>query len=404
MSDPTPSAPLDGLRVIEMGAFIAGPYCGQLLADLGADVIKVEPPRTGDPMRQWGQATVDGQSLWWPVIARNKRCVTLDLRTDEGQRLARELVLGADVLVENFRPGTLAKWNLDPAGLRAEKPGLIVAQVSGFGQTGPYRDRTGFAAIAEAMGGLRALTGFPDRPPARVGLSIGDTLAGMFAAIGVLASLVGKLRQEPGAGQTVDVAIVDSVLAVMESVISEYSGAGALRERTGTALNKIAPSNLYPTADGDLVVIAANADTLFRHLADAMGRPELACDPRYRDHRARGEHQAELDALIADWSQTLSRDEILAILNERGVPVGPVYDAADICADPNLRARGAIVEAETAFAGPILMQGIVPRLADAPGSVRWTGPALGEHNQAVYGGLLGLSDAELAGLSERGVI
>ncbi len=397
-------APLDGIRVIEMGAFIAGPFCGQLLADLGADVIKIEPPGTGDPMRQWGQATVNGQSLWWPVIARNKRCITLDLRAAEGQALARQLVMEADVLVENFRPGMLSNWNLDPADLRAEKPSLIVAQVSGFGQTGPYAGRAGFAAVAEAMGGLRSLTGFPDRPPARVGLSIGDTLAGMFAAIGVLASLVGRLRDDEARGQTVDVAIVESVLAVMESVITEYSGAGAIRERSGTALAKIAPSNVYPTADGDLVIIAANADTLFRRLATTMGRPELADDPRFRDHRARGDNQRELDDIIGDWSERRTRDEIVGLLNEHGVPSGPVYDAEDICRDPHFRERRAVVEAETAAAGPILMQGIVPKLADAPGEIRWTGPALGEHNKAVFGGMLGLTDGEIEALADRGII
>jgi crotonobetainyl-CoA:carnitine CoA-transferase CaiB-like acyl-CoA transferase len=404
MSDDTRRPPLDGIRVIEMGAFIAGPFCGQLLADLGADVIKIEPPGTGDPMRQWGQATIDGRSLWWPVIARNKRCITLDLRSGEGQRLARDLVMQSDVLVENFRPGTLTRWNLDPANLRREKPSLIVAQVSGFGQTGPYANRAGFAAIAEAMGGLRNLTGFPDRPPARVGISIGDTLAGMFGVIGVLASLVGRSGDRDRRGQSVDVSIVESVLAVMESVISEYSATGALRERSGTSLAKIAPSNLYPTADGELIVIAANADTLFRRLAEAMGRPELAQDPRFADHRARGEHQRELDDLIEDWTQTLPRDDLVQALNERGVPAGPVYDAEDICRDPHFRARGAIVGAETPAAGEILMQGIVPRLADAPGTVRWTGPALGEHNAAVFGDLLGLSSAQIADLAARNVI
>jgi formyl-CoA transferase/succinyl-CoA--D-citramalate CoA-transferase len=399
------NGPLDGLRVIETGAFIAGPYCGQLLADFGADVIKIEPPGEGDPMRRWGLHKKDGLSLWWPVIGRNKRSVTLDLRQTKGQALARRLILTADVLIENFRPGALEKWNLNPEDLRRERPDLVVSRISGFGQTGPYRERAGFAAVCEAMAGLRHLSGYPDRPPVRVGLSIGDSLVGLFAAFGVVSALyargkkTGMLR-----GQTVDAAITESVLAVMESVISEYSATHNIRQREGTVLPGIAPSNVYPTRDGHWVVIGANSDGLFRRLSEAMGRPELASDARYATHEARGMHQKELDELIAGWTATLSGDEIVELVNRHGIPTGPVNDAADVSRDPHYRERGAVVDVATREFGPISMQGVTPKLSDTPGSIRWTGPYLGEHNEEVYGGILGLSAAEMSQLQEEGII
>jgi formyl-CoA transferase/succinyl-CoA--D-citramalate CoA-transferase len=405
----TGPGPLAGVRVIEMGSFIAGPYGAQLLADLGADVIKIEAPGSGDPMRVWGvQTAASGASLWWPVIGRNKRSITLDLRRPEGQALARRLLLGADVLIENFRPGTLEGWNLDPAAIRRERPELIVARVSGYGQTGPYRERAGFAAVAEAMAGLRYLTGYPDRPPTRVGLSIGDTLAGMFSVIGVISALYardgGRSGRPAGGGQTVDIAITDSVLAVLESVISEFSATGHIRERTGTALPGIAPSNLYPTQDGSWVVIGANGDGLFRRLAKVMGRPELADDERYATHRARGRNQREVDDLVAGWTRTLPRDAILALLDEAAIPAGPVSTAADVVANPHFRARGSVVEVDAGELGPLAMQGVMPRLSDTPGEIRWTGPALGAHNAEVYGGLLGLDAEEISRLKAEGII
>jgi crotonobetainyl-CoA:carnitine CoA-transferase CaiB-like acyl-CoA transferase len=403
MTEKAPGGPLVGIRVIELGAFIAGPYCGQLLADLGADVIKVEPPGAGDPMRQWGLYKKDGRSLWWPVIARNKRSVTLDLRKPAGQALARRLILGADVLIENFRPGTLEKWGLDPEMLRREKPGLVVGRVSGFGQTGPLRERPGFAAVGEAMGGLRNLTGYPDRPPTRVGLAIGDTLAGLYATIGILGALLARDRGGR-AGQTVDVAIADAVIAALESVISEYSATGQVRQRIGSTLPGLAPSNLYPTKDGAYVVIAANADGPFRRLATAMGQPELADDPRYATHMARGAHQQELDALIGVWTATVARPELLDRLAVATVPSGPVYDARDVAEEPHYRARGTVVEVDTEEFGPLAMQGIVPKLSGTPGAIRWTGPTLGAHNDDVYGGLLGLSVEEREALRAKGVI
>jgi formyl-CoA transferase/succinyl-CoA--D-citramalate CoA-transferase len=400
----TGKPPLTGVRVIELGAFIAGPYCGQLLADFGADVIKIEPPRSGDPMRQWGLHKFEGRSLWWPVIGRNKRSITLDLRKPAGQALAKRLLRDADVLIENFRPGTLEGWNLDPDHLRREHPKLIVGRISGFGQTGPYREHAGFAAVCEAMGGLRVLTGYPDRPPTRVGLSLGDSLAGLFAAFGVLSALYARDHSEQREGQTVDTAITESVLALLESVISEYSVTGKVRERTGPVLPGVAPSNLYPTADGAWVVIAANAEGPFRRLTEAMRQTSLASDERYSTHEARGRHQEELDLLVANWTRTKPRAELLRVLNEQRVPAGSAYDAADIAQDQQYREREAVVAMETKDFGTISMQGIVPKLSGTPGNIRWTGPQLGEHNSEIYEGLLGLSKTEIAVLQAEGII
>lgn len=396
--------PLSGVRVVELGAFIAGPYCGQLLADFGADVIKVEPPGTGDPMRQWGLHKFEGQSLWWPVIGRNKRCITLDLRHPEGQTLAKRLIRTSDVLIENFRPGTIEGWNLDPEQLRREQPRLILGRISGYGQTGPYREYAGFAAVCEAVGGLRFLTGYPDRPPTRVGLSVGDSLAGLFAAFGIMNALYARDHGMQGRGQTIDAAITDSVLAFLESVISEYSVTGKIRERVGPVLPGVAPSNLYPTADGTWVVIAANADGPFRRLAAAMGQPQLSTDERYATHEARGMHQQELDVLIASWTKKMSRDELLGLLSERCVPAGPVYNAADVTNDEHYRIRETVVDVQTSEFGKLSMQGIVPKLSATPGRIRSVGPRLGQHNEEVYQELLGLTESDISGLQMRGII
>jgi crotonobetainyl-CoA:carnitine CoA-transferase CaiB-like acyl-CoA transferase len=397
------SGPLSGVRVVEMGSFIAGPYCGQILADLGAELIKIEPPGTGDTIRQWGLRDADGEALWWAVIGRNKRSVTLDVRKPEGRDIARRLILQSDVLVENFRPGVLEKLGLDPTILRRERPELIVARVSGFGQDGPYGKRAGFAAVAEAMAGLRHLTGYPDRAPTRVGLSIGDTLAGLFAAIGVLAALTAQGRGRAG-GQVVDVSIVESILAVMESVLTEYSANGAVRGRTGAILPGIAPSNLYPTADGSFVLIAANADNLFQRLATAMDRPELARDARYATHAARGAHQDELDDIVGAWTAGLPRDEILTLMEQQGVPAGPVNDVAAVSADPHFRARGAVVDVPLPSGRMVSMQGAFPRLSETPPQVRWAGARLGAHTAEVLTEQLGFSESEIEQLQATGVV
>ncbi|GGF82480.1 succinyl-CoA--D-citramalate CoA-transferase [Azorhizobium oxalatiphilum] len=402
MTEPNNQGPLTGIRVVEVGSFIAGPFCGQLLADLGADVIKIEPPGVGDVMRQWGVAQLDGKSLWWPVIARNKRSMTLDLRGTAGQEIARSLINQADILVENFRPGTLERWGLGPDDLHKTNPGLIIARVSGFGQTGPYSQSVGFGAIAEAMGGLRTLAGFPDRAPPRAGLSIGDSLAGVFAALGVTSAL--EARRRTGKGQVVDVGITDAVLAMQEAVLSEFSATGSLRQRTGTALPGIAPSNLYPTGDDEWILIGGNGDAIFARLAQAMGQPELAKDERYATHRARGARQQELDDIVADWTRTLPLAGLLDILKAHNVPSGPLYDAAGIVADPHFRERGAVVDVESTEYGRLTMQGIAPHLSDTPGSVRWVGPTLGEHTQEVLADRLGLSPEEIEKLKAAGVI
>jgi len=403
VSTDSPAGPLDGVRVIEAGQLLAGPFAGQLMGDLGADVIKVEPPGVGDPMRQWGREKSEGSSLWWPVVGRNKRSVTLNLREPAGQDLLLELVRNADVFVENFRPGTLEKWNLGYDRLREVNPGLVLVRVSGYGQTGPYSSRAGYGSIGEAMGGLRYIVGEPDRQPSRTGISIGDALAAMHATIGALAAL--RHRDVTGEGQVVDSAIYESVLAMMESMVTEWDVQGYQRERTGAVLPNVAPSNVYPTSDGQSILIAANQDSVFGRLAALMDEPELAAaGSRYADHSGRGQHQEELDDHIAVWTAKHDADELLALLHEGGVPAGRIYKAADMLTDPHFIARDAIVRVPDPKFGELAMQNVVPKLSATPGSIRWTGPELGQHNDEVYGDLLGLSDDERAKLAADGVV
>jgi formyl-CoA transferase len=394
--------PLDDIRVVELGQLLAGPFCGQLLGDFGAEVIKVEDPERGDPMRQWGRERPYGKSLWWPVVARNKKSVTADLRTEQGQDLVRRLIASADVLIENFRPGTLERWGLAPEQLWELNPGLIVTRVSGFGQTGPYSSRAGYGSIGEAMGGIRYVTGDPDRPPARAGISLGDSLAATFACLGTLVAL--HQRGRTGRGQVVDSAIYEAVLAMMESLVPEYQVAGYQRERTGTTLPNVAPSNVYPTADGEMVLIAANQDTVFRRLAEAMERPDLATDERYATHGARGSSMEDLDGLIAEWSSTVKADELLDKLNTHGVPAGRIFRARDMLTDPHFAAREAIVRLTHPELGEFAMHNVVPKLSESPGRVRHVGPALGEHNEEIYRDLLGLGDDAMTSLRSAGVI
>jgi len=398
----TAVGPLSDLTVIEMGTLIAGPFCGQILGDFGANVIKIEDPGVGDPMRQWGRSLPKGHSPWWPVIGRNKRSVTLNLRSPEGQALARTLIGKADVLIENFRPGSMEKWGLTYESLAAANPGLVMARVSGFGQTGPYAKRAGYGLIGEAMGGLRHITGEADRPPARAGISIGDSLAATHAVMGIMMAL--HARQRTGRGQVVDAAIYESVLAMMENLITEYDITGYVRERSGSILPGIAPSNVYPAANDEMVLIGGNGDTVFKRLAETMGRPDLAADPRFVDHAARGRNQAELDAIIADWTRTQPLDGLLARLEAGGVPCGRVYRAPDMLADPQFIAREAIVETEHPVFGKIRMQNAFPKLSETPGEVRWPGPALGEHTEAVLAQMAGLDAAKVADLRARGVV
>ena len=394
--------PLNGLRVIEMGTLIAGPFCGQVLADFGAEVIKIEDPGKGDPMRQWGRSLPKGHSPWWPVIGRNKKSVTLNLRSAQGQAIARTLIGKADILVENFRPGSMEKWGLSYETLSADNPGLVMARVSGFGQTGPMASKAGYALIGEAMGGLRYITGEPDRPPARAGISIGDSLSGIHAAMGVLMAI--HARSRTGRGQVVDVSIYESVLSVMENLITEYALTGYVRERSGSILPGIAPSNAYPTKGGEMVVIGANQDTLWARLAEAMGRPELAADARYATHAARGENQKELDDLIAAWTSPLSTDEVLKLMNDYGIAAGRVFRAPDMLEDPQFAARDDIVTLPHPVFGEVKMQNAFPKMSETPGSVRWPGPGLGEHTEAVLRDVAGLSDEKIAALRAGGVI
>jgi formyl-CoA transferase len=396
------AGPLAGVRVIEMGQLLAGPFCGQLLADFGAEVIKIEAPGAGDPLREWGRERAGGKALWFPIVGRNKKSVTLDLRQKEGQALARRLIAGADMLVENFRPGTMEKWGLGYEQLSAENAKLIMIRVSGFGQTGPYAGRAGYGAIGEAMGGLRHVVGSPESAPSRVGISIGDTLAATYAALGGVMALHARART--GRGQVVDSAIYEAVLAMMESLITEYQQAGYIRERTGPILPGIAPSNVYPTADGQMILIAANQDTVFRRLAVVMGQEALGRDPRFATHVARGERQAELDALIGDWSRTVPAAELEAMLEAGGVPAGRIYRAPEILADPHVQAREAIIRVMHHEYGELAMQNVAPRLSDTPGSVRHAAPALGANTDAVFSELLGLGAEATSDLRARGVV
>lgn len=399
---PDGDGPLSDLVVVEMGSLIAGPFCGQILGDFGAEVIKIEDPRKGDPMRQWGRSLPKGLSPWWPVIGRNKKSVGLDLRTPEGQQVVRSLIAGADVVVENFRPGAMEKWGLSYAALSALNPKLIMARVSGFGQTGPLAKRAGYGLIGEAMGGLRYVTGEPDRPPARAGISIGDSLAAMHAAMGVLMAL--HVRERTGQGQVIDAALYESVLAVMENLVTEYDLTGYVRERSGSKLPGIAPSNAYPCAGGEMILIGGNGDTVYGRLTEAMGRPDLRTDPRFVDHAARGRNQAELDGIIAEWTGRNDLDILLTLLDGHGVPASRIYRAPDMLEDPQFAAREAIVTTEHPVLGSIRMQNAFPKLSATPGRVRWPGPALGEHTDAVLRERAGCSDARIAELRRSGVI
>ena len=397
----TPSGSLADLRVLELGTLIAGPFCGQLLGDMGAEVIKIEAPGQGDPMRHWGPQKRGEPSVWWPVIGRNKKAVTLDLRQVDGQRIFKELARKADVIIENFRPGTLEKWNCGWPQLSEVNPRLILARVSGYGQSGPYSQRAGYGGIGEAMGGLRYIVGEPDRPPSRVGISIGDSLAGVHACMGTLAAL--HHRERTGVGQVVDAAIYESVLNMMESLVTEYDQLGYVRERSGPILPRIAPSNVYPTRDG-IVMIGANQDTVFTRLVSAMNAPELASDPRYRDHQARGAHQQELDEVIARWTATQETRDLLALLERHGVPSGLIYRTSDMLEDPHFAARETIVSTTHPQFGNLRMQNVAPRLSASPSSIRTPAPEIGQHNSEIYEGLLGLDAATLADFRVRGVI
>jgi formyl-CoA transferase len=392
--------PLAGLRVVEMGALIAGPFCAKVLAEFGAEVIKIEPPGEGDPLRKW-RYMKDGTSLWWHVQSRGKQSVTLDLREPDGQRIARELARKADIVVENFRPGTLEAWGMAYADLARENPGLVMVRISGYGQTGPYRERPGFGVIGEAMGGLRYVTGTPDRPPSRVGVSIGDTLSALYGVIGAMMAL--EARRKTGRGQVVDVALYESVFSVMESLLPEYDAFGAVRERTGSILPGIAPTSAYRCGDGSYVLIAANGDSIFRRLCTAMGRDDLAADASLAHNDGRAARQQWLDEEIERWTAERSPAEVLAAMEEASVPASKIYSVADIVADPHYAARAMIREVQLANGAALKVPGVVPKLGDTPGDFPGGGPRLGEHTDAVLHSL-GYGDDAIRALRTRGIV
>jgi formyl-CoA transferase len=400
----TPTGPLDGIRVIEVGTLISGPFAGRLLGDMGAEVVKIEPPGAPDPLRTWGQAELDGHHFFWTVHARNKKAVTLNLREAKGRALFLDLVEQSDVIVENFRPGTLEKWDLGYDVLRQRNRGIILVRVSGYGQTGPDSHKAGYASVAEAASGLRHMNGFPGGPPPRLALSLGDSLAGMFAAQGALAALY--RRSVTGEGQVVDAALTEACLAVQESTIPDYDVGGVVRGPSGTRLEGIAPSNIYQSADGSWVVIAANQDTVFRRLCSAMDRPELATDERFADHVSRGRNQDEIDAIIGAWAAERQPADIIATLSAAGVISGPINTVAEVVADPQLQARGMIADHfDERIGRNVKGPGVVPVLSDTPGTIRYAGSATpGQHNDEVYRDLLGRSVEELDELRAEGVV
>lgn len=393
-------AALRGVKVLELGSLIAGPYAGTLLGQFGADVIKIESPADGDPLRKWRKLH-DDTSLWWYSQSRNKRSVTLNLKAPRGQEIVKQLVAGADILIENFRPGLMESWGLGWETLSAINPKLIMVRISGYGQTGPYRQRPGFAAIAESMGGLRYVSGYPDRPPVRVGVSIGDSLASLYGIIGALLALH-HLKANSGKGQYIDVALYEAVFGVMESLIPEYAMFGHVRERTGASLPGISPSNTYPCQDGLYVIIAGNSDGIFKRLMKAIGRPELANDPRFSDNAKRVEHNAHLDEIIAAYTRAHTLEEVLKVLRDADVPSGRIYTAADIATDAQYAARNMIERHHLSDGTPLDLPGIVPKLSATPGRTRWIGPRLGEHTDEVLASL-GLSAADIAALHSQGV-
>lgn len=395
------AAPLAGVKVLELGSLVAGPYASALLAQFGAEVIKIEPPGEGDPLRQWRKVH-NGTSLWWYSQSRNKKSVTVDLKSEAGQDIIHKLVESCDILIENFRPGTLEKWGIGWEALSRTNPGLIMVRISGYGQSGPYRERPGFAAIAECMGGLRYVSGFPDRPPVRVGVSLGDTLAGLYGTLGALLALY-HLKVNGGKGQYIDVALYESVFAVMESLVPEYQMFGHVRERSGSALPGITPSNTYLSADGQYVAIAGNGDGIFKRLMRAIGREDLAEDPQLANNEGRTRHSARLDAAISAWTERHPLKEILTVLDAAAVPSGRVYTVADIVADPHYEARGMIEHHRLPDGEPIDLPGIVPKLSETPGRTEWLGPPLGAHTAEVLASV-GIDPAELQRLRAAGVV
>lgn len=392
--------PLSGYRVIELGQLLAGPFTGSLLAYFGAEVIKVEPPGGGDPLRNWRQLK-DGTSLWWRSLGRNKKCITLDLKSAKGQELAARLIDGADVLVENFRPGVMEEWGLGPERFKTTNPGLVYTRISGYGQDGPYASKPGFASVCEGISGFRYLNGFPGEAPVRPNLSLGDSIAGLHAAFGVTLALLS--RQSSGTGQVIDVALYEAMFNLLEGVIPEFDGAGVVREPSGTTVTGIVPTNTYRCADNKYVVIGGNGDSIFKRLMRAANRPEMADDPRLADNSGRVKHEQEIDAALAAWCGSLPSAEVLSRLDEGRVPAGPIYNVSDMLEDPHFNARG-LYEQVQINGEPLKIPAMLPRLCDTPGETLWPGPDVASHNDEVLGELLGLDEEQRQALRREGVI
>ncbi len=397
---PSRRLPLDGVRVIELGQLLAGPFTGTLLAYFGADVVKVEPPG-GDPIRGWRKLDEDGTSYWWRSLGRNKKSVTLDLKSEQGKGLVRKLMSSADVVIENFRPGTMENWGLGPDSFADDNPGLIYTRISGYGQTGPYASKPGYASVCEGIGGLRYVNGFPGERPVRPNLSLGDTIAGLHAALGILLALFE--RQKSDKGQVVDVALYESVFNLLEGVIPEFDGAGVIREPAGSTVTGIVPTNTYRCADGKFVVIGGNGDSIFKRLMTTAGRPDMADNPAMASNAGRVEHEAEIDSALDSWCRSLPSEQVLTLLEEARVPAGPIYSVSDMFNDPHFQARGLFQQVEI-NGKPLKVPAITPRLTDPPGDTRWPGGEVGSHNEAVLREELGLSDEEFAALKADGVI
>jgi crotonobetainyl-CoA:carnitine CoA-transferase CaiB-like acyl-CoA transferase len=395
--------PLEGLRILEVGQLLAGPFASVLLAWFGAEVIKVEPPGIGDPLRTW-RSMYKGIALWWYILGRNKKCITVNLRVPKGQEIVRRLVKHVDVVLENFKPGTMEKWGLGPEDLKRINPRVIMVRVSGWGQTGPNAPKPGYASVAEGVGGLRYVTGYPDRPPVRPNLSLGDTVAGLHAALGVLMAVYHRDVRGAGEGQVVDVAIYESVFNLMESMLPEYDKLGVVREREGSKLSGIVPTNTYVCKDGTHIIIGGNADSIFKRLMIAIGRQDLASDARLEHNHGRVQHAEMIDEAIACWTQKHDSDEVVKLLEKAGVPVGPIYSIADIMRDPHFQARGMFEDVPIADGEQIKLPTFAPKFSETPGGTAWPGPPLGSHNKEVFSDLLGLGEEELRELCREGVI
>ncbi|NOT63112.1 MAG: CoA transferase [Acidobacteria bacterium] len=400
---PLPPRPLEGVRILEMGQLLAGPFAAVLLGYFGAEVIKIEPPGTGDPLRKWRKMH-NGTALWWYILGRNKKCVTLNLRDSRGHAIVKQLATKVDVVLENFKPGTLEKWGLGYEDLKAINPKLIMARVSGYGQTGPLSSKPGYANVAEGFSGMRYVTGYPDRPPARPNLSLGDTLAGMHAALGILMALYHRDAKQTGQGQMIDVAIYEACFNMMESLIPEYDKLGEIRERAGSKVTGIVPTATYPTRDGKFIIIGGNGDSIYQRLMTAAGRADLANDPGLSTNQGRVLREPEIDAALEAWTLAHDYDYLIAALEQAQVPSGPIYNAADIVNDPHYQARGMFEDADIGNGETVKLPTFVPKMSETPGGTSWVGPALGAHNQEVYGELLGMSASEIELLQNDGVI